>query len=66
MTAVKSFIVQASEESLEVSNTLIYLESSSVKEKIGLAARSGLYYKTIMIINDDYKWRHNLECHLQS
>jgi hypothetical protein len=55
MTAVKSFILQAPEESLEVASTLIYLESSSVKEKKGLAARSGLYYKTIMIINDDYK-----------
>ncbi len=27
---------------------------------------SGLYYKTIMIVNDDRKWRHNLEHHLWS
>jgi hypothetical protein len=26
----------------------------------------GRYYKTNMIINDDHKWHHNLEHHLQS
>ncbi len=26
----------------------------------------GLYYKTITIVNDDCKWRHNLEHHLWS
>ncbi len=59
-------MVQAPEESLEVASTLIYLESSSVKEKNGLAASSGLYYKTITIVNGDHKWHHKLERHLQS
>ena len=32
----------------------------------GLSGFCGLYYKTITIVNDDRKWRHNLKHHLQS